>query len=181
MTNKREIPLRAAENLALALLEQLAPHCDRIEIAGSIRRRKPIVGDIELCAVPRYLPNLLGPSDTPAFAPVFTRLERDGLLTRIKNGPKYKQFHIPALGCNLDLFLTDAACWPVIFAIRTGPADFSKRLVTQRQFNGLLPNDHRVDQGRVWKYGQPEPLDFADERAFLEFTAGQWIEPEARI
>ena len=39
-------------NKALEIAEktkaQLAPYCERIEIAGSIRRKKPDVGDIEI-------------------------------------------------------------------------------------------------------------------------------------
>ena len=31
----------------------LAPHCERIEIAGSIRRLKPFVKDIEIVAIPK--------------------------------------------------------------------------------------------------------------------------------
>ncbi len=31
----------------------LAPHCERIEIAGSIRRKKPHVKDIEIVAIPK--------------------------------------------------------------------------------------------------------------------------------
>jgi DNA polymerase/3'-5' exonuclease PolX len=45
---------------ALAIAERtraaLAPYCDRIEIAGSIRRRNPSVKDIELVAIPRQVP-----------------------------------------------------------------------------------------------------------------------------
>jgi hypothetical protein len=45
---------------ALALAEQcraaLAPSCHRIEIAGSIRRGKPQVEDIELVALPKLVP-----------------------------------------------------------------------------------------------------------------------------
>lgn len=42
---------------ALAIAEKvkalLAPHCERIEIAGSIRRKKPDVKDIEIVAIPK--------------------------------------------------------------------------------------------------------------------------------
>jgi len=45
---------------ALTIAEQcrkaLAPYCERIEIAGSIRRGKPQVKDIELVAMPKMVP-----------------------------------------------------------------------------------------------------------------------------
>jgi hypothetical protein len=34
----------------------LAPCCARIQVAGSVRRRKEVVGDIEVVAIPRYVP-----------------------------------------------------------------------------------------------------------------------------
>jgi DNA polymerase/3'-5' exonuclease PolX len=47
------IPLLAATTLAAKLVAQLAPYCERIEVAGSVRRQKDIVGDIELVAIPK--------------------------------------------------------------------------------------------------------------------------------
>ena len=40
--------LDQATAIAERVKAQLAPHCDRIEIAGSIRRRKSDVGDMRL-------------------------------------------------------------------------------------------------------------------------------------
>lgn len=61
----RRWPLHEVESIAIELRDWLAPFClpaegsaqtgARIEIAGSIRRRKPMVGDIELVYVPRHL------------------------------------------------------------------------------------------------------------------------------
>lgn len=39
--------------IAEKIKAQLAPHCDRIEIAGSIRRKKPEVKDIEIVVIPK--------------------------------------------------------------------------------------------------------------------------------
>ncbi len=50
---KRAIPLALARKAAQKLLAQLEPHCERIEIAGSIRREKEEIGDIELVAIPK--------------------------------------------------------------------------------------------------------------------------------
>jgi len=38
--------------IANALVEQLKPFCDKIEICGSIRRKKEMVGDIEIVCKP---------------------------------------------------------------------------------------------------------------------------------
>jgi len=46
--------LEKAKAIAEELKELLAPACERIRIAGSIRRRKPDVGDIEILAIPKF-------------------------------------------------------------------------------------------------------------------------------
>ncbi len=45
--------LDKALEIAEKTKELLAPYCERIEIAGSIRRKKPEVKDIELVAIPK--------------------------------------------------------------------------------------------------------------------------------
>jgi DNA polymerase/3'-5' exonuclease PolX len=45
--------LHTAQPIADRVRDLLAPHCDRIEIAGSIRRQKADVGDIEIVAIPK--------------------------------------------------------------------------------------------------------------------------------
>lgn len=47
------LPLDRALKLATRVLNELAPLCVKIEIAGSIRRRRPICNDIDLVAIPR--------------------------------------------------------------------------------------------------------------------------------
>lgn len=42
-----------AKAIADRLLAQIGPYCERIEIAGSVRRGKPDVHDIEIVAVPK--------------------------------------------------------------------------------------------------------------------------------
>jgi DNA polymerase/3'-5' exonuclease PolX len=54
--SKTQRPLPDAERIAAAIVADLAPYCDRIQVAGSVRRRKEFVGDIELVAIPRYVP-----------------------------------------------------------------------------------------------------------------------------
>jgi DNA polymerase (family 10) len=50
---KNPIPLAKAERYANQIAEALQPFCTRLEIAGSIRRQKPWVGDIDIVAEPR--------------------------------------------------------------------------------------------------------------------------------
>ena len=53
MSGAKTFPLRLGIMAAERLRAELGPYCERIEIAGSIRRGKAQVGDIELVAIPR--------------------------------------------------------------------------------------------------------------------------------
>src|SRR5690606_28750539 len=109
----------------------------RIEIAGSLRRKKEMLGDIEIVAIPILHTNLLG-------EPLNTS-EVDDLLatwpiTLHKNGAKYKAFSFewqPGWTFKVDLFLQpDPATWGYNFMVRTGSAEFSHKMVTPRRFGG---------------------------------------------
>src|SRR5688500_14958650 len=135
-TAEQKLSWDVANSTATAILRHLRPHCVRIEIAGSLRRLANYVSDIEIVCIPKRV----GLMEDPATDAVLQSLVEADHLRRIKNGEKYKQFDIPKAGCKLDLFLVEAETWGVQFVIRTGPADFSRRLVTQRAKGGLLPS-----------------------------------------
>jgi DNA polymerase/3'-5' exonuclease PolX len=164
-----------AKVIADALIEKLSPYCDRISIAGSVRRRKPEVHDIEIIAIPGII------DESNMFDEIGKReLPSDLFLSWkvIKNGSRYKQFTLPE-GINLDLFLVlPPAQWGVLFAIRTGPADFSHWIVTPKYNHGALPGDCRVQDGGVYQRGglisMPEEIDF------LNLLGLGWIEPWER-
>lgn len=48
---KASLPYTQAHSLATKLIDRFATNCERIELAGSLRRRKPTVGDIEIIAI----------------------------------------------------------------------------------------------------------------------------------
>ena len=71
--------LQQAREIAEGVKAKLAPHCERIEIAGSIRRGKPVVGDIEIVCVPHQVQamDLFGPCGDvrdPMFAGIVNTL-----------------------------------------------------------------------------------------------------------
>mgnify|MGYP001488384665 CR=1 FL=1 len=45
--------LKRALSIGQSVVAALAPHCERIEIAGSIRRQRPEVGDLDLVILPQ--------------------------------------------------------------------------------------------------------------------------------
>lgn len=175
--------LDEAYELARMWQEDLRPYCERIEIAGSVRRGKAEVKDIELVAAPivNYNPDLFG-NPTAAYNlldGVIQARARIGNFVLQKNGERYKQLALPE-GINIDLFIVmPPAQWGVIYTIRTGPADFSHWVVTPRKHNGALPSDCKVQDGAVWRAG--EMVAMAEEGDFLDFLDLGWIKPEERV
>lgn len=177
--------LEYARPLAWKLVEALAPACKRIEVAGSIRRGKAEVKDIEIVAQPEsfMLPDLFG-SETPyvneaRLEGFLAGLERDGWLHPLKGDHRYKQFKVTVPGwdaINLDLFIVlPPAQWGVIFTLRTGPDLFSKRLVTIKRWGGLLPSNMQVKHGGLYRNGHL--IETPDEFTFFREAALEWVDP----
>lgn len=157
---KPEMELLKARAIAEKLVEKLAPYCERIEIAGSIRREKAEVKDIELVAIPGD------------FADWFL-----GMLPGVRF-IRYKPIALPE-GINLDLFLMrPPAQWGVIFLLRTGPAEFSHKAVTRKRLGGLLPSDCQMEGGQVWRNGKL--VRMPEEEDFLKLLGLPGLAPQER-
>lgn len=174
---KTKMPFEVATIYANEIITKLLPLCKRLAVAGSIRRCKPEIGDIELVAIP--LPHLdMFNQETPDDH-ALNYYEWRGLGRIVKNGNKYKQIELYQ-GINLDLFIvTPPAQWGIQFLIRTGPADFSKRVVTQKKFGGLLPSNFRVQDGAIWSNNHM--IETPEEIGVFNLIGVPFIEPEQRI
>jgi DNA polymerase (family 10) len=185
MSTGAPIPLERARRIAEDLVALLEPTCERIAIAGSIRRRKPTVHDIEIVALPRdeqvlglwrsrgridALEGLL--EHQLKLGTLALRDVGDGSRPVYRNGPKYKA--LVYRGISVDLFVVrPPAQWGVIFALRTGPGDWNKRLVSECQ--RYL---RRVQDGQVWVLGKP--VATPEEEDFFEVLGQPWVPPEDR-
>jgi DNA polymerase/3'-5' exonuclease PolX len=47
-----KIDLSVVDEISIKIIEHIRPVMDRAEIAGSIRRRKQVVEDVEICGFP---------------------------------------------------------------------------------------------------------------------------------
>lgn len=196
---KSRMTLAKASAIAQAVRYTLAPACERIAVAGSIRRMTPTVGDVELMVVPKREEALFGQPDGQSKLDKVLRglIEEGRLELNGANGDKYKRFVMTKPGVQLDLWITSAECWGVNFAIRTGNADFARDIVTQRHKGGHLPDDMLVRDGRVWQQCDPGsppppgsrafdsghyvPLDTPEEDDLIGKICGlPWLEPFQR-
>ncbi len=113
--------LEQALEIAEKVKALLAPHCERIEIAGSIRRKKPDVKDIEIVAIPK-------PFDTGLFESGIATVANQWQKVKGELPCKYTQRILPE-GIKLDLFFAERGNWGLIYAIRTGSADYSHKVL----------------------------------------------------
>lgn len=123
--------LQQAKAIAEELKGLLELACERIEIAGSIRRRKPEVGDIELLCIPRYVAGV-DQLDREIGSLFIRRILGFRLNKRGSKvyGPKNKLLvHLPS-GIGIDVFSTEEDCWPVALVVRTGGKVTNQRIAT---------------------------------------------------
>lgn len=173
-----EVRMERAQALRIAegLMSQLRPHCQRIEIAGSVRRAKRLVGDIELVVTPRMVPQGMFGDLHSALA----GFNYASLGKYLKGGEKYVQLELPE-GINLDLFIvTPPAEWGVIFTLRTGPDSFSQRCVTPRCKGGYLPSYLKVEKGAVRHAESGDIIPTPEEGDFFKVLGLQWTAPGLR-
>jgi len=168
--------LALAKGIAEDLLSRLEPTCEKIVIAGSIRRQRPYVGDIELLCIPKCY-GFIDQLDRQVEA-----LIKQGLLDFRRNklgskvyGPKNKlMFHVPT-GIGVDIFSTTEACWAVSLVVRTGGAETNKRIATA----ALRKDWHWHAYGRGFTTPDGEIICHSEQEVF-EAVGLPHLEPSER-
>jgi len=106
--------LSQANKIALEIEEQLRPWCSNIAIAGSIRRKKDWVKDVDMVAIP---------SNQGRFLTVLQSLGR------IKTGGgKRISVVMPTKGIDLDMYVAASETWATLLLIRTGSTNHNIKL-----------------------------------------------------
>ena len=173
---KTKIKFTQAQILVKQLLVELKPYCSRLEPAGSYRRGKAEIGDIELCAIPLPTFDLFNAACYEPHQLDMVDWSRFGKLEM--GGHKYKKIQLHT-GIQLDLFIiTPPAQWGIQFLIRTGSAEFSHKFVTPKSQGGMLPSYLKVKDGAIWSNNHilvtPEEMDVFD------LCGVKYIPPELR-
>jgi len=154
------LSLTQAKKIADEIISLLSPYALKISIAGSIRREKLFVKDIEICCVP----------DTSKLYELQNVVNQ---WHKIKGGSKYQQYKLSS-GIILDLFYATPENWGNIFLIRTGSAEFSKWIMgTKTREAGYVQRD-----GYLWQDNTKVPCP--DEETYFRLLGMKWIEPKER-
>jgi len=113
--------LDRAKTIAEEVIKQLSPYCQKIEVAGSIRRQKATVRDIDIVLIP---------CDPP-----WDLLHEVKWLGQSKiDGAKLKRilYH----GAQLDLYFATPETWATLLLIRTGSKENNIRLCSLAKRKG---------------------------------------------
>lgn len=133
------LSLEKAKKIAIEAGNKLLPYCDRLNIAGSIRRGKSEVHDIEIVCQPKRVKT--GQKDL--FGEDTTKEEIHGLFVQnvnslgkiLKGKPDGRMMQIELKTDTfpktivLDLFIPQPDDYYRQFAIRTGSADYSAKVI----------------------------------------------------
>jgi len=174
-----------AWEIGMEVVEALSPACDRIMIAGSVRRGKPEPKDVEIVYIPRMSServDLFSYGDVPATEAMIEELvdRRLWLFDDVvrRNGPKYKRMMHCMSGAVIELFRADHDNWGYILALRTGPGDFNKVWAAHPWDGGCLPTDIALKDGYLWRSGKPVATPSEDE--FFAMIGLPCWQPEER-
>ena len=166
--------------MAEQLTTLLRPSCERIEVAGSVRRKKEMVGDVELLVIPK----------AAVQSPLW--LEREALDSRVmelmeqkilgyrlneKGRKSYGRWnkmlvHVPS-GIGVDLFSTTVENFGMALMVRTGSAAFVVQFMTRLKslgkaghaYGGIsisdgtemtCPTEEIVFRELLWRFRPPE-------------------------
>lgn len=168
--------LAEAEKIALKYLEMFKPHCERICIAGSIRRGKAEVNDIEIVCIPktRKMTSFLfyeyeeRDNEFVKLVHSIPRVTGDGLSKAIK-------FLLPE-NIKLDMFTATKSNWGYILAIRTGSAFFSHNTLAK----GWVAKGYHGKNGMLQdQYGND--VEVKEEIDLFNLIGLPFITPEKRL
>lgn len=208
--DKQRWPWDRAHAVAVELLHALEPACERLQFAGSLRRRKATVGDVEILYVPRVMslpdPENLFAEKMPVNLAegVIARLEKTGVLARrpvrrardselaqglaagTSFGPLNKLMLHVASGIPVDLFAATAENWFNYLVCRTGGAENNVAIASAAQRLGWKWNPYGVgfsQEAHDGPFGAvPERVHaVSSEREVFEFVGLKYREPMERV
>lgn len=138
--------LQEAERLAFKILQVIEPCCENVQVAGSVRRRRPEVHDIDIVVIPK--PFMWGR------IPILMRSElyaKPGI-----GGPELIRMYVPFANspdgqAQVDFYAATAQTWGIILLIRTGSTDHNIRLCTHAKALGMMLSASRgvLEKGMV--------------------------------
>lgn len=207
MSTGEKMPLERAQKLADRFVELVGGYCERIDIAGSVRRKKDLVGDIEIVCFPKVIgiprPNLFGETviEVRSSAFVDTIKEKFNILKGDLTDGRYvaltdRQTEM----VKIDLFMPTWEDYYRQLAIRTGSADFSGKKIARGwvdlgwvgtpdglRLKGQCDEKKDKDGNSTWsviaKFAKDPflPPAWESEKEFFKWLKLDWVDPVNRV
>ena len=111
--------IEPARRVAGDLVAELEPYCQSIAVAGSIRRGRPVVNDIDLVLIPANQGQLA------------VKLHELGT----RGGSKLAR--LSYRGVPVDIYFASEETWAMLLLVRTGSAAFNRDLAIRAKAMGL--------------------------------------------
>lgn len=193
MSDKRKFPRAEAVAVAKEFCDALKRGCERLIVAGSLRRRRLEVGDVEILYIPKMrtveLPaeNLFDPPGTAQIDEVDAYLDwllEQGVIRQRLNvnggtawGEKNKLAVHVGSGIPVDFFATTEGCWFNYLVCRTGGQETNVRIASAAKAKGWRWNPYEAGFSHL---GSGEHFDVKSERDVFEFVGLPYREPWER-
>lgn len=168
--------LQTALPIAQRIQSLLAPHCIKCEIAGSIRRQKDDVKDIEIVCIPKTHGKSIR-----RISSWHTSVFNLGkiLSGKLKQG-KHIKIRLPE-NIKLDLFVAKPDNYGFIKLIRTGSSEFSKGVMIEFNKLGYTSENGYIKPQNALELGiSPENFIFEEEQDVFDFLDLPYIQPVDR-
>lgn len=186
MSSSERVPYPVALPVAVELARLLEAACDRLAIAGSLRRRKDDIGDLEYVAIPKMIVNPDSPTGEKVNALwwLLDTLVEEGAIEKAlivnKNGDarprwgaKYRTVKFRDMQC--DIFTAMPHNWDYIYWLRTGPGDANQAVMTlNKRYNAPFV----LSAGEVFADGLK--LNVAEEEDWFKLLGINVIAPASR-
>jgi len=160
--------LKEAETISQEIVEAVKPYCERIVVAGSIRRKKRWVNDIDIVLIPSNQ-GMVGYTLTD-------------LMGRCKmGGGKLMRFQHPK-GIKVDIYIATLATWYTLVLIRTGSASHNIKLCRIARQKGMKLHADGSGIGTFIDCSGGEALSpMASEKQVFDTLELPWVPPEKRV
>jgi DNA polymerase/3'-5' exonuclease PolX len=171
--------LAQASLLANSVLIALHPFCSGLMIAGSIRRQKAEVGDVDIVAMPKGVV-AVGPLGGPVSFPensvwsllIPKELKKLGLKVEA-SGQELHRCFFPD-GFQVDVYRARQETWGIILLVRTGSKEHNVKLCTLARSKGLMLS---ASQGVLDKSGI---IACRTEEGIFSALGLKFVEPQNR-
>lgn len=162
-----------ALQIANQVKEKLSPHCTRIEIAGSIRRRRPWVNDIDIVCIPANQGQFIAALQS------LGKIKVGGhKLIRCDLNKTITEYY----GISLDVYIATPETWATRLLIRTGSKSHNIRLCTLAKRRGMVlhANGSGLFKLKGFEGREEEKVAGDTEKSIFEALGLPYKPPEER-